>query len=51
MIRFLVGCLLAIAVLWAALITIGFFAMIGNERNALHQPAAADRRNAPPGAR
>jgi hypothetical protein len=45
MIRFLVGCLLAIAVLWATLITVGFFAMIGNEHHALHQPVAADRRS------
>lgn len=43
MIRFLVGCLLAIAVLWATLITVGFFAMIGNQ-HAMHQPVAADRR-------
>jgi hypothetical protein len=41
MLRFLVGCLLAIAVLWAAIITVGFFAMIGN--NARHAPAAIHR--------
>ena len=43
MIRFLIGCLLAIALLWATLITVGFFALPYLEHRQ-HQPAAGVRR-------
>ena len=37
MIRFLIGCLLAIAVLWAATFTLGAFLM-GFTKDAVHRP-------------
>jgi hypothetical protein len=41
MIRFLIGCLLAIAVLWAALFTIGFTALVvtGHQHKTVHRQA------------
>lgn len=37
MIRFLIGCLLAIAVFWAALFTIGIFVLPQLEHAAAHK--------------
>lgn len=43
MIRFLIGCLLAIALFWAVLMTVGLIALPYLEHRQ-HQPAAGARR-------